>query len=580
MTAVNGSWQVNGQAGSAMVGLTYLFAGMSKDFRDGVVKRALTGQLQVSGETRAALRRAVGSCVSLNGFRSAELAPPPLLQEPVSQATGQRDDLAGAVLKVWVESQQQLRERVDAYLRERGLVNGEPDYSGYRIAVMHPDERWNDAMDGLAEENPSISRDDLTLMSSYISGWIAQGDGEEQDSAPEEEGESPSPVSAELAGVFGRVLDVLERLSPDAPEWEQGVAEFVAAIAEIRERKQGDAKAVAELDAEVMALAERHTELLGFFEWNVEEKLKERAYPWADMDAVRAMMGRLGALLDEYAPVHPMAAVRSEEAQRGPRRVELQQRIDEALVQFGALEVQTPPPLPVVEVSEEAAPVVEAAEPLITEEELASLRAENERLAEANRGLESDNEALRQEAGRLSSDLGESRNSAENWRLSYQELRRSQALVPVEPLPEIESVGQAVSLAEKRLGDRLSFQLINKSDTGIPFDKPRQVWDALEWLATVYYEAKTGGSGETDLDLSLRQMCGWHYTANQSMVTIGQYREYYEIWLRGRKRELTEHIGTGNGYPRGTIRIAFVWDAEEKKLVVGYIGRHQRTDAS
>ena len=41
-----------------------------------------------------------------------------------------------------------------------------------------------------------------------------------------------------------------------------------------------------------------------------------------------------------------------------------------------------------------------------------------------------------------------------------------------------------------------------------------------------------------------------------------------------------ERFGTGNGHPRGTIRIAFLWDAERKKVVVGYIGRHQRTRAT
>ena len=83
-----------------------------------------------------------------------------------------------------------------------------------------------------------------------------------------------------------------------------------------------------------------------------------------------------------------------------------------------------------------------------------------------------------------------------------------------------------------------------------------------------------------DLDLSLRQECGWRYTPVQSDITMGIYPEYYDITLDRRKRKLEEHIGTGNGHPRGTIRIAFLWDAERKKVVVGYIGRHQRTRAT
>ena len=571
MTAVNGSHQAN----APMVGLTHLFLAMSKDFGDGVVKKALTGQLQVSGETRTAFRRAVGSYVSVDGFRNSELAPPPLLQEPVAHWARQRDDLASAVIKVWAESQQPLKERVDTYLRQRGLLNGEPDYSTHRISVVEPNPSWTEAVDGLAEENPDISRDDLLLMSAYVGGRVTH--------APDDEAESPaepslSSVSAELSEALRRALALLNVLDPDAPEWEQGVPEFVAAIGEMREKKQADAHAVAELDGEVLALAQRHSELLAFFEWDVEAKLSQRAQPWVDMEGARALIRKLTEMLKEYSSVHPMAAVRSEEAQRGPRRAEMQQKIDGALAEFEALEVRTPASPPVIEALEEV--TLETAEPLISEKELTSLQAENQRLTEANRSLVSENELLKEQANQMTSELGESRNLAENWRLSYQESRRSQALMPVEPVPEFLSVEQAVRLAQQKFGDRINFQLIAKSDTGIPFDNPRQVWDALEWLATTYYDAKTSASGETDLDLSLRQACGWHYTPAQSPVTMGQYREYYEIWLRGRKRDLAEHIGTGNGYNRGTIRVAFLWDADEKKLVVGYIGRHQRTDAS
>ena len=574
MTAVNGIHQADPE----MVSLTHLFSAMPKDFSDGVVKKALTGQLQVSGETRAAFRRAVGSYVTVDGFRNSELAPPPLLQEPVSHCARQRGDLAGAVLKVWAESQTPLRERVDAYLRAKGLLNGEPDYSAHRIAVVQPDPQWNDAMNGLVGENPDINKDDLLLMSSYISGRVAQATDDLPPASP-----SSSPLLEELASAFQRTLDILQALSPDALEWEQEIAEFVEAVAEIREKKQADAKAVAELDAEVMAVAELHADLLAFFEWHAGEKLNERTHPWADMEAARGVIGKLSELLGEYAPVHPIAGVRSEEVKRGARRAELQQQIDDALARFEALKVQTPTPPPVAESVEEVsdtAQAVEPAEPLISEEELASLRAEKESLAQTNRSLVSDNTLLKEQANQWSSELGESRNLAESWRHSYQESRRSRALVAVEPMPEVQSVDQAVRLAQQKFSDRLSLQLNAKSDTGIPFDNPRQVWDALEWLATVYYDAKTGGSTETDLDLSLRQVCGWHYTPAQSPVTMGQYREYYEAWVRGRKRELHEHIGTGTGYHRGTIRIAFLWEADQKKLVIGYIGRHQRTDAS
>jgi hypothetical protein len=137
-----------------------------------------------------------------------------------------------------------------------------------------------------------------------------------------------------------------------------------------------------------------------------------------------------------------------------------------------------------------------------------------------------------------------------------------------------------MQLAKENLADWITFQLNSKSDIEVPFDNPRQVWDALEWLATTYYHARMGENGEPDLNFSLRHACGWRYASNQSDVTVGKYKDYYETHVGHRSHELREHIGTGNGYHRGTIRIAFAWEAVEKKVIVGYIGRHQRTDAS
>ena len=38
------------------------------------------------------------------------------------------------------------------------------------------------------------------------------------------------------------------------------------------------------------------------------------------------------------------------------------------------------------------------------------------------------------------------------------------------------------------------------------------------------------------------------------------------------------HLGKGASFdPKSTIRIGFAWDDERRRVVVGYVGRHQRT---
>ena len=51
--------------------------------------------------------------------------------------------------------------------------------------------------------------------------------------------------------------------------------------------------------------------------------------------------------------------------------------------------------------------------------------------------------------------------------------------------------------------------------------------------------------------------------------------------LTARGYTLVEHIGKGTTFDaRYTIRIAFDWDRDRRQVIVGYIGRHQQTDAS
>ena len=579
------------------VGLSVVFFRMTEEYRAEVVKRTLTERDQVSAEVRATLDRWVDARVSVKGFRNASIAPTPLLQEPVTASVRYNDDLAGAVLRVWAESLQPLRDLVDAHFRDESLLDGEPDYATNTILIGHFDPRWKDAIDHLIELRTEFSDDDLLLMSCYTSGVMLTD--EEDSNSPTisavENGEdcstkkadaealdSPVTVSDEPQGGFGPILDTLRVLPHDAPEWDP-LINFSKAIALIRKEKLADVRKAAELDSQLLAIATRHASLLKFFEWNAEEKLAQRRHPWTDIEEAREVIDRLASLLDEYAPVHHMAAVRSKEAKLAPRRSELQERIDDILSQFERLEVHAPLAKPQVEGPTLHGPAFNPLPPeehyVAVEAKLAMLRADVERLSAENQSLNSDNRHLTEQASELESDLNESRNLAEMWRRSYQDVKSEEANVGGS-LPDFESVVQVVQLAKENLADCITFQLNSKSDIEVPFDNPRQVWDALEWLATTYYQARMGENGEPDLNLSLRHACGWRYTSNQSDVTVGKYKDYYETHVGHRSHELREHIGTGNGYHRGTIRIAFAWEAVEKKVIVGYIGRHQRTDAS
>ncbi len=106
---------------------------------------------------------------------------------------------------------------------------------------------------------------------------------------------------------------------------------------------------------------------------------------------------------------------------------------------------------------------------------------------------------------------------------------------------------------------------------------------ALAWLATDYHRVRSDGGGDTaNLDKAIKEACpGWSYIPHQSAVTIGKFKDWYFTEVDGRKHELAEHVGRGSsGNPQHTIRIAFAWDNDAKKVIVGYVGHHQRSQRS
>ena len=169
-----------------------------------------------------------------------------------------------------------------------------------------------------------------------------------------------------------------------------------------------------------------------------------------------------------------------------------------------------------------------------------------------------------------------------NWRNAYEAGMSSKDASAPEPIPsEIESVRQALGLARARYGDRLAIRLNKKSDPDYGYTRPKEVWDALEWLATVYHPTQTGDARVIDLNESIRNTCGgWEYKANQTDITFNMYREWYTTTKDGVTYELRKHIGKGTGRDSNIIRVAFDWDEESQRVIVGYIGPHQRNRVS
>lgn len=152
-----------------------------------------------------------------------------------------------------------------------------------------------------------------------------------------------------------------------------------------------------------------------------------------------------------------------------------------------------------------------------------------------------------------------------------------------EELLPVESVADAIELASSRWANELVFAPNSKSEGDeSPFQPAFEVLSALEWLATVYYPAKMGKMKGIQFEMSVREKIpGWIFSTHQSEAAVGRYKEWYQCQWEGRTYSITEHIGTGTSTrPEETIRIAFAWDKTHRKVVVGFIGQHQKNTLS
>ena len=152
---------------------------------------------------------------------------------------------------------------------------------------------------------------------------------------------------------------------------------------------------------------------------------------------------------------------------------------------------------------------------------------------------------------------------------------------PVEPR-YADSVDAAFARAADEFPEALGFALNSKSvREGYPYARPDRVYLGLKFLATTLRDALAGRVPRSDLAEECVRQCELHYSPNQSASTMGQFPEDYRTVWNGEEVPLTRHLRRGNNKdPRLSVRIAFHYDKAADRVVIGYLGQHQRTRAT
>ena len=563
---------------------------MSLEHASAVIDRALNFRSKASDSVRSRLNSAIKDSVTIPGFRDASRAPRQQLRDPVLAEImlGGQDRLAGAVLRAWVESQEDLRTIVTEHLSARGISVEGPDFQGGTFEATWPRHEWAAESELIASEE--YDAEDIALMLCCVSGRIP---------VEETQVEMESPL-------FQEWLDELSELPPDAPDWDYA-EEFATSLTGL-----ASAKIAERVTVQIEAIANSITEIRDGFDDELRY-LETDLSSWSADDVVKSglidtaleRLTELESALTEYRPVRPQASSRSEESLRGPERERCEDTIldivaawDEAM---SALEAQDEDPVPQAthdtlaapEEPDSDTPSATDADPVQTDpmstreldrlrQDNESLGAENDRLRQDGDDLRADKAQLGDEISRLKDELSQSQDMQEYWRRAYVTESAGQARPQVEQPAQLTSVNDALALAEKSFPDRLRLALNSKSAKNSNFRKPEEVFDALAWLATEYHRRRANPGDAPNFDKLIKEACpGWSYKSKQTEVTKEQFAEWYTTTLDGKSYELDAHIGKGNSFdPHQTIRIAFDWDDDLKQVVVGYLGRHQRNRRS
>ncbi len=595
---------------------------LGTEYRTGVVEYVLNGRTKASSEAQKHLRLAINkSNLSVQGFRSksAYSAPTGLLLDQIKDRMSTSNDLSAAILRMWVELHGSLHADVVEFRKKADLPIQEY-VAGREFPGLWNFDEWNHETEVFAKDNSRHCEDDVALMLCCVSGNMPLPPPDDLDD------EAVLPEGS----LFAHWIERLKQLAPGAPVWDEAES-FIDQFKEIRHDKMREAEqAMATALADSIAyFRDNFLGELKYLEANIDAWSSVDASSLTDISGTLQIVDQLGEVLFQYFKIRPQAPTRSEEDARRSKRSELEPQILSLIEVIdrqmsgdqGPDDGAAPPEGETpghVNSDSPGRGSDEAARPSIASEtpsdgadsarpnaaagdrdtaqsalqaDYAALmdrhekvEAERQEYEQQVKKLQLDTQSLRENEDGLRQKLYESKRNYKALQSAYVAMRRAESGpiqspgANVEDMPDIKT---AVELAGQSFEDRLVFALNSKSEKNPSFEDTTSVWKAFEWLATEYYDSRCNGfDGVDSFDEASREACGLWYKPKHSDTAKGKYPDHYTTKVNGTTYWLDEHIGRGSGDPRTMIRIAFAWDKDQRVVVVGYIGRHQRTDAN
>ena len=590
-----------------------------EQFADVVAVSLSASRIAGAKSARQSLHAAIDASdgIKVKGFSQASRAKAAQLQEPVMDECMLygNERLLGAVMRMWLTCKPELRSRVAQHLVESGIETRDVDFKDAVYAGIWRPEDWDRHLQSLVEAvacpesgntaEAEFETDELRLMFSLLTSAVPAHPGE--------------IVAVDIESpMLSNLLESLWTALPTREEWQE-LDKAIEALTEINEQKS---RQMIEMDIRfrrenIEFLVEEFKEELEYLdEFNFEIVLDAAENPEILLTVDSTYPAKLILLLERYRDIRPQAKSRSAEKARAAERSSLE---DEAIDLFAhwlrdisrqqeiireRLDAEQQTAAEAGEAEAGASPANEESR----DEELESLREKLQEEKSAHKALqgrydkqgedkrkwerqssklEKDKQRLEEEIESLRALQGPNADAANQQGVSGVREEAGEYRVNYSP-DRIKDVKDAFSQSQRTYSEELVFAPNSKSEhSNSAFEKPDEVFKALAWLAFEFRDSKLNpGIGENlneVLEESLKNAVrpNWSYSPRQSMTAVGKYPDAYRTTYQGNKYDLHEHLKRGRSYdPKSNIRISFAWDEAIRKVVVGYIGRHQKTAQS
>ena len=212
-------------------------------------------------------------------------------------------------------------------------------------------------------------------------------------------------------------------------------------------------------------------------------------------------------------------------------------------------------------------------------DEIRTLKRADPKRAQPRAGGQ-ESEALRETLSALSA----AERDRDEWRRKAEHLERSldfvaQDLASREDVKHSEpkTVAQAVDMAPARMSNLRFLPSASDSAAESRYLDTASVWRALERLNELSHSLAIGEVREPGIVPWLRTRA--IDVSTESEDTMRRYPEERRFWDGDRTLEMQLHIKLGGGAGAdANLRIHFIWDADERQILVGHVGRHLRTE--